>query len=79
MTDIYHNPRCTKSRQTLALLEKNNIQTNIIDYMSQPPNITALTLLVKQLGMSPRGLLRKNEGIYKELGLNDQDLSLIHI
>ena len=75
MTDIFHNPHCTKSRQTLALLEKNNIQTNIIDYMSQPLNNTALRLLVKQLGISPRDLLRKNEDIYKELGLNDQDLS----
>jgi|TARA_B100000795_G_scaffold73112_1_gene51731 arsenate reductase len=75
MTDIYHNPRCTKSRQTLALLKKNDIQTNIIDYMSQPPDVDTLRVLIKQLGLSPRSLLRKNEAIYKELGLKNQDLT----
>ena len=71
MTDIYHNPRCTKSRQTLALLEKNNI----IDYISQPPDVDTLRILVKQLGLSPRDLLRKNEVLYKELGLKNEGLS----
>ena len=75
MTDIYHNPRCTKSRQTLALLEKNNIPINIIDYISQPPDVDTLRFLVKQLGLSPRDLLRKNEVLYKELGLKNEGLT----
>ena len=75
MTDIYHNPRCTKSRQTLALLEKNNIPINIIDYISQPPDVDTLRILVKQLGLSPRDLLRKNEVLYKELGLKNEGLT----
>ena len=75
MTDMYHNSRCTISRQTILLLEENNIQANIIDYISQPPHLVDLKVLVKKLGLLPRGLLRKNEAIYKELGLKDPVLS----
>ena len=75
MTDIYHNPRCSKSRQTIALLEQNSIQANIIDYIKQPPNVATLETLVKQLAIAPRDLLRKGEAVYKELGLKDASLS----
>ena len=75
MTDIYHNPRCSKSRQTLALLEQNSIQVNIIEYIKQPPNVVTLETLVKQLAIAPRDLLRKGEAIYKELGLKEVSLS----
>jgi len=75
MTDIYHNPRCSKSRQTLALLEQHNIQANVIDYLTQAPDIETLKTLIKQLGITPRDLLRKSEAIYKELGLKDASLS----
>lgn len=75
MTDIYHNPRCSKSRQTLALLEQNNIQANIIDYIKQPLDVATLATLVEQLAIAPRDLLRKGEAVYKELGLKETSLS----
>ena len=75
MTDMYHNSSCAISRQTILLLEENNIQENIIDYVSQPRHLADLKVLVKKLGLLPRGLLRKNEAIYKELGLKDPVLS----
>jgi arsenate reductase len=75
MTDIYHNSRCSKSRQTLALLEENNITPNIIDYLNEPPSADALKQVLSQLNMNPRELLRKGEAVYKELGLKDTALS----
>ena len=75
MTDIYHNSRCSKSRQTLALLEENGITPNIVDYLNQPPSADTLKQVLSQLGMSPRDLLRKGEVVYKELGLKDPTIS----
>jgi arsenate reductase len=75
MTDIYHNPRCSKSRQTLALLEENGITPTIIDYLNNPPSATTLREVLKQLELTPRELLRKGEVVYKELGLKDVTLS----
>lgn len=75
MTDIYHNPRCSKSRQTLALLEQHNIQANIIGYIKQPLTVATLETLVDQLAITPRDLLRKGEAVYKELGLKKASLS----
>lgn len=75
MTDIYHNPRCSKSRQTLALLEEQGITPNVIEYLNSPPDVATLKTLLGQLGITPRELLRKGEVIYKELGLKDPDLS----
>jgi arsenate reductase len=75
MTDIYHHPRCSKSRQTLALLEDKGITPTIIDYLNTPPTVETLRQVLKQLGLSPRELLRKGEVIYKELGLKDTTLS----
>lgn len=74
-TRIYHNPRCSKSRQTLALLTEHNENIDIIDYLKQPPSPAELGKLVSQLAISPRQLLRKNETEYKALGLNNSDLS----
>ena len=75
MTDIYHNPRCSKSRQTLALLEEKGITPTIIDYLNSPPSAATLRQVLKQLGLTPRELLRKGEVVYKELGLKDTALS----
>ena len=72
---IYHNPRCSKSRQTLALLEENGIQPTIIEYLKVPPDEKELHTVLKQLNMNARDLLRKGEAIYKELGLSDTSLS----
>lgn len=69
---IYHNPRCSKSRQTLALLEERNIQPEIILYLDIPPSIEQLKTLCSQLGFSEvRDMMRVKESIYKELSLSD--------
>lgn len=75
MVSIYHNPRCSKSRQTLALLEERGIEPEIILYLDTPPSATALKKLLKQLGMKPRELLRKGEEAYKANNLKNPDLS----
>lgn len=72
---IYHNPRCSKSRQTLALLEERAISPNIVLYLETPPDAGTLKTLLKQLGLSPRELLRKGEGEYKENNLRDPSLT----
>jgi len=71
---IYHNPRCSKSRQTLALLEERGIAPRIVDYLKTPPSAAELKTILKTLGLRPRDLLRKGEPIYAELGLKDRDL-----
>ncbi|MBX2858135.1 MAG: arsenate reductase (glutaredoxin) [Cellvibrionaceae bacterium] len=74
MIKIYHNPRCSKSRQTLTLLENNGIEPEVILYLQTPPSEKELRQLLKQLGISPRALLRKNEEPYKTLNLDDKNL-----
>jgi len=71
---IYHNPRCSKSRQGLALLEEKGVETEIIKYLETPPTIDELTLIIEMLGMKPRDLMRKKEAIYKQLELSDATL-----
>ncbi|WP_166264985.1 arsenate reductase (glutaredoxin) [Marinobacter caseinilyticus] len=73
-TLIFHNPRCSKSRQTLALLQERGIEPEIIRYLDTPPSEQELTVLLRQLGLAARALLRKGEAAYKELGLDDQTL-----
>ena len=72
---IWHNPRCSKSRQTLALLEENGAEVNIRRYLDDPPDEATLREVLARLDIAPRDLLRKGEKIYKELGLKDQTLS----
>jgi arsenate reductase len=72
---IYHNPRCTKSRQTLALLEKRGIQPKIIEYLVTPPTEAELKRLLKLLGISPRELLRTKEEEYKQAKLDKSDVT----
>lgn len=74
-TFIYHNPRCTKSRQALAILEQHNVKLEVIEYMKIPPSFASLSDIIKQLGISARQLLRKGETQYKELNLADESLS----
>lgn len=71
---IYHNPRCSKSRQTLALLQDNGIEPQQILYLDTPPDEQTLHELLELLGMSARELLRKGEAEYKELSLADPAL-----
>ena len=72
---IYHNPRCSKSRATLELLQERGIEPEIVEYMKEPPDKETLAHLVKLLGVSPRELLRTNEQVYKDAGLDEEDLS----
>jgi arsenate reductase len=72
---IYHNPRCSKSRQTLQLLEENGAQPDIIEYLKNSPSKEELKSVLNLLGLSPRDLMRKGESIYKELNLKKVDLS----
>jgi len=73
-TKIYHNPRCSKSRQTLALLTDNGITPQIVEYLKDAPTAGEIKGLIKMLGLtSARELMRKGELIYKELGLKDVD------
>jgi len=74
-TKIYHNPRCSKSRQTLALLNENEMDVEIVEYLKTPPSRKELTGIIKMLGIKPRDLLRKGEKEYKEAGLNNMELS----
>jgi len=71
---IYHNPRCSKSRQTLELLQENNISPEIILYLDNPPSKSELQSLLKKLGLHARALLRTSEDAHRELGLADPNL-----
>jgi len=76
---IYHNPRCSKSRQTLKLLEEHGAQFDVVEYLKQPPSQSELATIIQQLGKSPRDVMRKGEAIYKELSLSDPTLSDEHL
>lgn len=71
---LYHNPKCSKSRQTLELLRAKGIEPVVIEYLKTPPDKTTLKMILGMLGLKPRELLRKKEEIYKKAGL-DRDLS----
>jgi arsenate reductase len=72
---IYHNPRCSKSRQTLQLLEDKGVQPDVIEYLKTAPSKNELESVLKLLGLAPRELMRKGEAVYKELNLKDDSLS----
>lgn len=72
---IYHNPRCSKSRQTLQLLQERGIEPEIIDYLKNPPTVAELSGLLNKLGMEPREAMRKGESEYKSNNLANPDLT----
>ncbi|MFZ1871902.1 MAG: arsenate reductase (glutaredoxin) [Chania sp.] len=73
---LYHNPRCSKSRETLALLEQQGITPKVVLYLETPPSVDELKKLLKELGFSSaRELMRQKEDLYKELKLADESLS----
>jgi len=73
---IYHNPRCSKSRETLALIEAQGVEPQVILYLETPPDAATLQGLVKQLGFtSARQLMRKKEAEYKAAGLDNPALT----
>jgi arsenate reductase (glutaredoxin) len=71
---IYHNPRCTKSRQTLQLLKDRGIEPEVIEYLKTPPSVEELTDILQKLDMEPRALMRKQEAEYKASGLDNSAL-----
>jgi len=75
MLSIYHNPRCSKSRQTLELLHANGQEPEIILYLETPPSASTLKSLLGKLDMGARALLRKGEDAFKENQLKDDSLS----
>ena len=78
-TKIYHNARCSKSRATVAILEQNDVDFEVVNYLVNPPSESELKSILKDLGISARDLLRKGEAKFKELGLSDKSLSEDHL
>lgn len=72
---IYHNPRCSKSRQTLQLLEEHAVTPEVVEYLKTPPDAEELGRLLDMLGLEPRELMRRGEKEYKESGADDPGLS----
>lgn len=75
MPILYHNPRCSKSREALALLQAQGCEPEVVLYLETPPNAKQLKKLIANLGISARQLLRKTEDACKDLNLADEKLS----
>lgn len=71
---IFHNPRCSKSRQTLQLLKDQGIEPEVIEYLKTPPSVAELDDILQKLKIEPRGLMRKKEAEYKAVGMDNMDL-----
>ena len=72
---IYHNPRCSKSRQTLALLEEKGVAPDIVEYLKTPPSAAELKAILKKLGLKPQEIVRTTDARYAELGLKERAVS----
>ena len=72
---IYHNPRCSKSRQTLTLLKERGVKPKIVEYLKTPPTAAELKRILQKLGLKPRDLMRSGEPVYVALGLKDKALT----
>ena len=72
---IFHNPRCSKSRAALALLQERGLEPEITLYLETPPDAAELRSILGKLGLTARELMRKGEQEYRELGLSDESLS----
>ncbi|WNC70718.1 arsenate reductase (glutaredoxin) [Thalassotalea psychrophila] len=75
MLTIYHNPRCSKSRQTLALIEETNTDVEIVEYLKNPPSIETLANILGLLAVEPRAMMRTKEDEYKQQNLSDKNIS----
>ena len=76
---IYHNPRCSKSRASLELLQQRGVEPKIVEYLKSPPTEQELDRILRLLDMEPRQLIRSKEKVYAEAGLDDQSLSRAEI
>jgi len=72
---IYHNPRCSKSRETLEIIQQQGLQPEIIKYLKTPPSIEELNLVLSLLNLEPRDIMRKNENEYKDNNMSDESLT----
>ena len=72
---IYHNPRCSKSRQTLELLREKGLDPQIVEYLETPPDATTLKTLLGKLGVKPRAFMRTKEAIFAQLALDEPNLT----
>lgn len=72
---IYHNPRCSKSRQTLSLLEEQGVSADVVEYLKTPPTREQLVEILDMLGLEPRQLMRTGQQEYKDMGLDNADLN----
>lgn len=75
MTVIYHNPRCSKSRATLALLREHGVEPTVVRYLDTPPDADQLRAITVMLGCAIRDIIRSGEDAYRELNLDDNTLS----
>ena len=72
---IYHNPKCSKSRATLALLEERSIEVTVVEYLKTPPSVEELSKILEALGLEPRQVMRKCEAAYEARGLSSEGMS----
>lgn len=72
---MYHNPRCSKSRQTLQLLQERKVEPRVVEYLQHPPGADELEHILTLLGLEPRELMRTGEPEYQALGLDDPGLT----
>ncbi len=71
---IWHNPRCSKSRQALALLRERGVDPRVVEYLKTPPAAGEIEAVLERLGMEPRDLMRRKEAAYRAAGLDDPGL-----
>jgi len=72
---IYHNPRCSKSRETLALIREQGFKPEVIEYLATPPSAKELDQILSALSLEPQDIVRTKEAIYKDLGLSKKNMS----
>jgi len=70
---IWHNPRCSKSREAMGILEENSCESDVVEYLQTIPNADEIKSTLKMLGLNARELMRTKEDIYKELNLQDEN------
>ena len=70
---IWHNPRCSKSREAMQILEENNCEMEIIKYLETKPDENQIKIILKMLGITPRELMRQKEALYKEMNLKEEN------
>lgn len=72
---IYHNPRCSKSRQTLQLIRDSGVEPEVVEYLKNPPSASELSGILDRLKLEPTDVMRRKESVFRELGLADRELS----